>query len=192
MGTRPASTVQQTAYNLAMDEHLSREVRHRFASYMDDLACGADTLEELFDLYRALVSCLAKAGIQVKASKVTFGVEEILFHNYTINSEHNRPKDENLLPIRNCAVPTNVTELRAFLGCTEQMSQYYFQHFYGIIAQPLHRLTREKEPFPKPWLEGTGHYFTFHRIKTMMLDGSRFLWNKDNGKRLFIEVEACN
>ena len=26
----------------------------------------------------------------------------------------------------------------------------------------------------------------------MMLDGSRFLWNKDSSKRLFIEVDACN
>ena len=190
MGTRPASTVHQTAYHLAMDEHLPPDIRHRFASYADDLACGANTLEELFELYKALVVCLAKAGIQVKASKVKFGVEEISFHNYTINSEHTRPKDENLLPIRNCAIPTTVTELKAFLGCTQQMSQYC-QH-YGIIAQPLHRLTREKEPFPKPWLEGTDYDVAFHRIKTMMLDGSRFLWNKDSSKRLFIEVDACN
>ena len=71
-----------------------------------------------------------KNGYAVKASKVKFGVEEILSHNYTINSEHARPKDENLLPIRNCAVPTNVTELKGFLGCTQRMSQNC-QH-YGI------------------------------------------------------------
>jgi hypothetical protein len=32
----------------------------------------------------------------------------------------------------------------------------------------------------------------FHRIKSMMLDESLFLWNKDSTKRLFIEVDACN
>ena len=190
MGTRPASTVQQIAYHRAMDEHLPANIRHRFASFADDLACGADTLEELFELYKALIVCLAKAGIQVKAAKVKFGMEEISFHNYTISRERTRPKDENLLPIRNCAIPTTVTELKAFLGCTQQMSQYC-QH-YGLIAQPLHRLTRDKEPFPKPWLEGTDYDIAFHRIKTMMLDGSRFLWNKDSNKRLFIEVDACN
>ena len=62
-------------------------------------------------------------------------MEEVPFHNYTTNSEHTRPKDKNLLPIRNCAAPTNVTELKAFLGCTQQMNQYY-QH-YGVIAQPF-------------------------------------------------------
>ena len=90
-----------------MDEHLPPNIRHHFASYADDLACGANTLEELFELYKALVICLAKAGIQVKASKVKFGVEEISFHNYTINSEHTRPKDENLLPIRNPQLSRN-------------------------------------------------------------------------------------
>ena len=75
-----------------MDEHLSREIRQRFVSYADDLACGADTLEGMFDVYKALVLCLAKAGMQVKASKVKFGVEEISFHNYSINSEHTRQK----------------------------------------------------------------------------------------------------
>ncbi len=45
---------------------------------------GADTLEDLFELYKALVTALDKAGIQVKASKVEFGVEEITFHNYRI------------------------------------------------------------------------------------------------------------
>ena len=59
-------------------------------------------------------------------------MEEVSFHNYTTNSEHTRPNDENLLPIMNFAAPTNVTELKAFLGCTQQMGQYC-QH-YGITA----------------------------------------------------------
>jgi hypothetical protein len=46
------------------------------------MAAGANTLEELFEIYKALVKTLAKAGIQIKSSKVEFGVEEITFHNY--------------------------------------------------------------------------------------------------------------
>jgi hypothetical protein len=56
--------------------------RHRIAMYADDMAAGADTLEELFEIYKALIIALDKAGIQIKASKVEFGVEEITFHNY--------------------------------------------------------------------------------------------------------------
>ena len=53
--------------------------RHRIALYADDMAAGANTLEELFEIYKALVTTLAKAGIQIKSSKVEFGVEEITF-----------------------------------------------------------------------------------------------------------------
>mgnify|MGYP000135273970 FL=1 len=190
MGTRPASTVQQSAYYRAMDTYLPAKWRHRFASYADDIAAGADTLEELFELLKALIECFDKAGIQVKASKLIFGVREISFHNYTISKDQTRPKDENLCPIRNMSTPRSVTELKAFLGCTQQMSQYC--RYYGIVASPLHRLTRITEPFPKQWLPGTDYDIAFHRIKSMMLDESLFLWNKDSSKRLFIEVDACN
>ncbi len=84
MGTRPASTVQQSVYYRAMDTYLPAKWRHRFASYVDDIAAGADTLEKLFELLKALIECFDKAGIQVKASKLIFGVREISFHNYTI------------------------------------------------------------------------------------------------------------
>ena len=190
MGTRPASTVQQSAYYRAMDTYLPAKWRHRFASYADYIAAGADTVEELFELLKALIECFDKAGIQVKASKLIFGVSEISFHNYTISKEQTRPKDENLCPIRNMSTPRSVTELKAFLGCTQQMSQYC--RYYGIVASPLHRLTRVTEPFPKQWLPGTDYDIAFHRIKSMMLDESLFLWNKDSNKRLYIEVDACN
>ena len=137
----------------------------RFASYADDIAAGADTLEELFELLKALIlECFDKAGIQVKASKLIFGVREISFHNYTISKDQTRPKDENLCPIRNMSTPRSMTELlKAFLGCTQQMSQYC--RYYGIVASPLHRLMPVTEPFPKQWLLGTDYDIAFHRIK---------------------------
>ena len=47
-----------------------KTLRHKFAVYCDDIAAGANSLEELYDLYEALLCCCSKAGIQVKASKV--------------------------------------------------------------------------------------------------------------------------
>ena len=189
MGTRPASTVQQTAYYRAFDRYLPKELRHRYATFADDVAAGADTLEELFDLLKAIVICFQKAGIQVKASKMIFGVTEISFHNYTISKDQTRPKDENLDPIKNCAIPENVTNVKAFLGCTQQMANYC--QYYGLVAAPLHELTRDKVVFPKPWLAGTAYDISFNRLKSMMLNENLFLWNKVSGRRLFIEVDAC-
>jgi hypothetical protein len=112
MGCRPASQVQQTAFHTAMDNHMPKEYRHRIALYADDMAAGANTLEELFEIYKALVITLHKAGIQVKASKVEFGVEEVTFHNYRVvggdgpMANTTTPKDENLDPIKSCTIPS--------------------------------------------------------------------------------------
>ncbi len=92
MGCRPASQVQQTAFHNAMDKYMPPEFWHHIALYADDMVAGADTLEELFEIYKALVITLDKAGIQVKANKVEFGVEEVTFHKYRVigGTEPNR------------------------------------------------------------------------------------------------------
>ncbi len=95
MGATPSSAVQQTAYLKALaefidydeegnlheclqDEHGNqmrdsecnlKTLRHRFAVYCDDIAAGANTLEELYELFEALIYCCHKAGIQIKAPK---------------------------------------------------------------------------------------------------------------------------
>ncbi len=68
----------------ATDKYMPAKWRHRIALYADGMAAGANKLEELFDIYKALVTMLAKTGIQIKSNKVEFGVEEITFHNYRV------------------------------------------------------------------------------------------------------------
>ena len=48
------------------------------------------------------------------------------------------PKDETLDPIRHCTIPQSVTQLKAFLGLTQQMA--YYVPYYALVATPLHRL----------------------------------------------------
>ena len=50
----------------------------KIALYADDMAVGANTLEELFEIYKASITTLAKTGIQIKSSKVEFGIEEVI------------------------------------------------------------------------------------------------------------------
>ncbi len=89
-----------------------KTLRHKFAVYCDDIAAGADTLEELFDLFEALICYCARAGIQIKAAKVKFGVEKITFHSYTITAKGITPKEVNLCTIRNLKIPTDVSMVR--------------------------------------------------------------------------------
>ena len=155
MGAKPSSAVQQSAYLEALDQYIDydwdgnirkclldkhgkrlldsngspKTLRHKFAVYCDDIAAGANSLDELYDLYEALLCCCAKAGIQVKASKVKFGMKEVTFHNYTISEHGVTPKDPGL----------HVT--------TKQQLEYLAQLLTLMIAEDS---TRQLEPTLRP------------------------------------------
>jgi hypothetical protein len=216
MGAKPSSAVQQSAYLEALDQYIDfdeegnlrkclldengdrlldkegnpKTLRHKFAVYCDDIAAGADTLEELYELFEALLCACAKAGIQVKASKVKFGVREITFHNYTISQHGMKPKEANLCPIRNMNVLKDIHQVKAFLGCCQQMAGYVKE--YAILASPLHKLTKKLTQFPKPWMEGSEYDKAFHRLKAILLDTALYLHHKNPDEMLFIEVDASD
>ena len=174
MGAIPSSAVQQTAYLEALDQYIDydehdnlrqclldkngerlkdkegnpKTLRHRFAIYCDDIAAGAATLEELYELLEALICCCHRAGIQIKAGKLKFGVPRVVFHNYTISKEGTEPKAANICSFINMQEPKDVHQLRAFLGCCQQLNQYIKD--YGIIAKPLHNITKKGVKGPPP------------------------------------------
>ncbi len=106
-------------------------------THCDDIAAGANTLEELYELYEALVCCCWKAGIQIKAGKVKFEVKSITFHNYIISELGTEPKEANLCSIRNMSSLKDIPQIRAFLGCCQQLSHYIKD--YGIIEHNQER-----------------------------------------------------
>ena len=67
MGATPSSSAQQGAYNDALGKYIPREYRNRFALYADDIAAGADAMEDPLQLFQMLIKCLDKSGIQAKA-----------------------------------------------------------------------------------------------------------------------------
>ncbi len=147
-------------------------------------------LKELYELYEALICCCAKAGIQIKAGKVKFGVRSITFHNYIISEHGTEPKEANLCSIRNMSAPKDINQIRAFLGCCQQLSHYIKD--YGIIAKPIHNITKKGAKCPPPWIEGSDYDVAFRRLMAIILDTKLYLHNKDKNKRLFIEVDASD
>ncbi len=75
-----------------------KTLRHKFAVYCDDICAWADTLEELYELFEALICCCKRAGIQVKASKTKFGMDAWIGLPFTITP--------SLVKERNQRMPT--------------------------------------------------------------------------------------
>ncbi len=115
-------------------------------------------------------------------------MEKVTFHNYTISREGTQPKDANLCPISNMTSLTDVSQVKAFLGCCQQMSQYI--KGYGIAAAPLHGLKKKARAFPKPWVKGEDYDLSFESLRSSILDSKNFLRHKNSNERLLIKVDT--
>ncbi len=89
MGAKPSSAVQKSAYLEALDDYIDfyedgtlrkclmdsngnrlkdaegnlKTLRHKFAVYCDDICADADSLDELYERFEALICCCKRAGI---------------------------------------------------------------------------------------------------------------------------------
>jgi hypothetical protein len=102
------------------------------------------------------------------------------------------PKDETLDLIRHCSIPQSVTQLKEFLGSTQQMA--YYVPYYALVAAPLYKLTQKGEIFPSgtKWIVGSDYDLAFDHIRSLILDRPLYIWNKNNSKHLCIEVDSSD
>ncbi len=114
----------------------------------------------------------------------------MVFHNYTISKEGTAPKAVNICAFANMAESKDMHQVRAFLGCCQQLNQYIKD--YGIIAKPLHNITKKGAKGPPPWIRGTDYDLAFKRLKAIISDTKLYLHHKNKLKRLFLEVDASD
>jgi hypothetical protein len=57
------------------------------------------------------------------------------------------------------AEPKDTHQLRAFLGCCQQLNQYIKD--YGTIAKPLHSITKKGAKDLPPWIKGSNYDLAF-------------------------------
>jgi hypothetical protein len=74
------------------------------------------------------------------------------------------------------SAPKDIHQIRAFLGCCQQLSHYIKD--YGIIAKPIHNITKKGANCPPPWIEGSDYDIAFRRLKAIILDTKLYLHNK--------------
>ena len=65
--------------------------------------------------------------------------------------------------IRNMNAPKDIHQIRAFLGCCQQLSHYMKD--YGIIAKSIRNITKKGANCPPPWIEGSDYDIAFRRLK---------------------------
>jgi hypothetical protein len=122
---------------------------HTAMAYLDDILlpsltfqAGLDALREVFELFR-------RAGMTFRLSKCHFFYEKLEYLGHELSLEGSlegiRPGCDKTKAIREYPRPTNVHEVRQFIGLTS-----YFRKFiqgFAAIAKPLTALTKNQVPF---------------------------------------------
>jgi hypothetical protein len=118
---------------------------HTAMAYFDDILLpsttfmmGLHTLREVFGLFR-------QAGMTFRLSKCRFFNEQLEYLGHEISVKSVRIGQAKTKAISNYPRPTNVHEVRQFIGLTS-----YFRKFiqgFAAIAKPLTSLTKNNVPF---------------------------------------------
>uniref|UniRef100_A0A5S6QT12 RNA-directed DNA polymerase n=1 Tax=Trichuris muris TaxID=70415 RepID=A0A5S6QT12_TRIMR len=154
------------------------------AIYIDDIIITGCNVQQHMDRLHTVLKRLRKAGVHTCASKCKFMCKSVTYLGHRIDQEGIHPTQERIEAIRQMPMPSNVQELRSFLGAVN----YYAKFVPGLQQHcvPLYRLTKSGIP----WAWGTEETRLVERLKRM-LTSSETLVHYDEKRPLILATDAC-
>lgn len=130
--------------------------------YLDDTLLCSNDVDEHTQLIETVLKCFEENGCQLNDAKCSFFQDEIHFLGHKINADGIFPDENKVLAIAEMPAPTNVAEVRAFLG----LVQYYtrFVDNMAAISRPIRMLLKKGVRFV--W--GPEQRAAFEQIKTAL------------------------
>ena len=131
----------------------------RVLCHMDDvLVHGADKAEHDVRL-TVVLKRIEAAGVTLNSEKCEFEKDRVKFLGHLIDQEGIRADPEKTSAIRLMEAPSNVPELRRFLGMVNQLGK--FSPCIAELSQPLRELLSTKQS----WVWGSSKEQVFAQIK---------------------------
>lgn len=132
------------------------------AVYLDDIVLtGWSNREHLATLNQVLAR-LQEAGLRLKQNKCVFVEQEAEFLGCKVDASGLHPLPHKVMVIREAPAPTNVTELRVYLGLLN-----YYNRFRLNLSTSLSSLHKQLRKETK-WKWGTEQERTFEEHKRLM------------------------
>lgn len=111
------------------------------ACYLDDVLIAGKDLPECYKRTKEVLNALSKHGIRVNVAKCVFFQERVQYLGHEIDQHGLHPTANKVKAILEAPKPSNVTQLRAFLG----LVNFYAKFLPNLAGQlePLHQLLRK-------------------------------------------------
>ena len=110
--------------------------------YLDDIIIYSSTAEEHMSRMEHVFSRLAKHGLKIRLEKCSFLQRQVKFLGHLVSAKGVEPDPAKIQAVAEWKEPTNVRELRRFLGFC-QFYQKFVKNFANIVS-PLHQLVAER------------------------------------------------
>ena len=127
--------------------------------FIDDIFIYSSSKEDHEEHLRVVLQILRENQLYAKFSKCQFWLDSVAFLGHVVSAEGVYVDPQKIEVIVNWKPPTNVTEIRNFMGLVG-----YYQKFvdgFSKLAAPLTKLTRKEEKFV--WSEACQQ--TFDELK---------------------------
>jgi hypothetical protein len=153
--------------------------------FLDDILIYSPAMEQHYKDVSAVFDLLKQHKLYVKMSKCEFFKHELEFLGHIVGKGSVKMCPDKLDAIRTWPVPTNIHDLRSFLG----MCGYYRKFVKGFsdIATPLFDLTK-KDQRHYNWQDV--HQYSFEQLREALLTGP-VLQLPDHNKDWIMYCDAC-
>ena len=128
---------------------------------------------------------MRKARLTLKGSKCALFRHKVEYLGHIVSRDGVQPTDSKIEAIRHWAEPSNLTDVRAFLGITSYYRTYIGN--YSEIAEPLTRLTKKDTPFV--W--GEPQRNAFNTLRKALCTKPILAYPKRGG-RFWLDTDASN
>ena len=151
--------------------------------YLDDiLVTGTSEAEHLATLDKVL-SRLEEAGLRLKRNKCAFMLPSVEYLGHKISAEGLQPSEEKVRAIREAPPPSNVSQLRSFLGLVNYYGKF-LPHLASTLT-PLYSLLQKAKHFT--W--GKAQDKAFKEAKGL-LTSQTLLVHFDGSRELVLSCDA--
>ena len=106
--------------------------------YLDDILVTGKTESEHIQNLEEVLTRLEKAGLRLKKQKCSFMLPSVDYLGHTISSEGLQPTREKIRAIKDAPTPTNLAQLRSFLGLVNYYGKFLPQ--LATTLSPLYSL----------------------------------------------------
>jgi hypothetical protein len=132
-------------YQRLMDNLLRPMIGKFVANYVDDTLVYSNSWQEHLQHLEQVFRRFRESGLRLNLTKCHFGHEEISLLGHIITKDGIRVDPDKISKVQGIPAPTNVKEVRAFLG----LAGYYrrFVPQFSRIAAPLNRLLAKRQEF---------------------------------------------